>query len=110
MITAIALAGCLGEAALLYAMLILLRLSRKLGEVTKMPPYYRGYYVSVGLISVALLARMLSASVLLSPSDTIPGWLLSPWFSVVLHHLMLAAGLTVALPITWKYWGWLLRE
>ena len=39
--TAIAWAGCLGEASLIGALVILLRLSAKLGEVTKMKPYYR---------------------------------------------------------------------
>lgn len=110
MTLAIALASCVGEAALIYIMLILLRLSRKLGDVIKMKPYYRGYYVAIGFLSIALIVRFVQATLVASPADMWPAWVNSTWFSLVLHHAMLAMGLTVPLPIMWKYWGWLFRE
>jgi len=56
-ITIIALAGCLAEAALLYALLILLRLSKKLGAVRRMPSLPIGITMSLLLlIGIAWLA------------------------------------------------------
>ena len=106
----LALAGCVGEAGLICANVILLRLSRKLGVVTKSKPYYRGYYISIIVLSAALLARIGSVSMLASPADNLPFWFQDPWGMQLLHHALLALGLTMALPITYKYWGWLFRE
>ena len=111
MTTFFAIAGCLGEAALIYAMLILLQLSKKLGDVTKMKPYYRGYAVSAILLLVALIIRILNASLLFSPVADSSVWQQNNWILLSLpHHILLAIGLTIALPITAKYWGWLLKE
>jgi uncharacterized membrane protein len=110
MISVIALAGCLGEAALIVVIFILLRLSQKLGEVRRMSPIYRVYYVSAGLVSVALVTRLINASILLAPAGSFPALLSNPGFYLIMHHLMLALGLTIALPVTFRYWGWLLSE
>ena len=105
-----AIAGCVGEVALIWLMVILYRLSAKFGEVRKMRPYHRGYYAAGALVGVALATRFLRASLLLSPTGSAPPWLGSWWFDLVLHHAMLAIGLALAIPITLKYWGWLVRE
>jgi len=111
MTTFFAIAGCLGEAALIYAMLILLQLSKKLGDVTKMKPFYRGYYVSAVLLVLALIIRILNASLLFSPIASSTIWQQNDWVNLSLpHHILLTVGLTIALPITAKYWGWLLKE
>lgn len=108
--TVIAWAGCLGEASLLGALVIFLRLSAKLGEVTKMKPYYLGYYVAIGFVSVALLTRLLAASLWYDPLRPLASWVQSSGSYALIHHGALALGLTIALPITAKYWGWLLHE
>jgi len=111
MILFFALLSCLGEAALIHAMLILLQLSKKLGEVTRMKPLYRGYYVSIVLLGVTLVIRILNVSFLFSPAANSQGLQQHYWTIFALpHHILLAAGLTIALPVTWKYWGWLMSE
>lgn len=106
----ISLLGCLGEAALIYVMIIFLRLSKKLGEVTKMPPLYRGFYLAIFFLFVSAVTRFLSASLVSTPPEDLPAWFLSPWFYLILHDGMLSLGLSVALPLVWRYWGWLVRE
>ena len=111
MTTFFALIGCLGEAALIYAVVILLQLSKKLGEVTKMKRYYRGYYASAALLFLALIVRILNASLLFSPIASSEAWQQNHWIAFSLpHNILLAIGLTIALPVTIKYWGWLLKE
>ena len=58
-----ALFGCVGEAGLIFALVILLQLSKKLGEVTKMKPVYRGYYVAMLMLFLAFALRAIHASV-----------------------------------------------
>ena len=111
MIIFFALVGCLGEAALIHAILILLQLSKKLGDVTKMRPFYRAYYVSIVLLAMALVIRIVNASQLLSPATRLPTWEQGYWvFSSLPHNILLAICLTVALFVTAKYWGWLVKE
>ena len=106
-----ALGGCLGEAALIHAILILFQLSKKLGEVTKMRPFYRAYYVSIVFLTMALVARIVNASQLLSPATRLQTWEQDYWMlSPLPHNILLAIGLTVALFVTAKYWGWLVKE
>jgi hypothetical protein len=104
------LAGCVGEASIIYILAILMRLSRKLGEVKKERPYFRAYFVAIGLVSAALAMRIVGVSAIVStPTSTPLGFTLSDTYSLV-HHALLAVGLTIALLATLRYWGWLLRE
>jgi hypothetical protein len=103
-----AILGTIGLLSLLYALMILARFGQKLGAVTKMPRYYRGYYVSVFFLGVALIARLLRASVFWS--DSAAPLLVEPLFYLLLYHLPLAIGLAISLAITWHYWSWLLKE
>lgn len=105
-----AIVGSVGLISLLYALIILAQLGQKLGAVTKMRPLYRGYYVAVGLVGVALIVRFVRASVFWAPPATIPPLLNDPRFYFVLYHLPLAVGMTLSLGITWHYWNWLLKE
>jgi hypothetical protein len=102
-----AILGSAGLAAVLCVLVLLAQFGRKLGAVTKMRPYYRGYYVAVVCIGLALVMRLLRASVFQMPSQ---GILHDPIFYLVLYHLPLALGLTLSLGITWHYWSWLLKE
>lgn len=109
--TLFALLGCLGEGAILYAVFILLRLSQKLGEVTKMRPYYKGYYAAAVSIGLSVAIRFVQASFIATAyaGESITAH--SMWLGMTLaHHIFLALGLTLTLVIAWKYWGWLYGE
>jgi hypothetical protein len=103
--------GSTGLFSTIFLFYILARLSKKIGEVTRIPGYYRGFYASQFLIAIALVSYFLRASVRLSPPEGGIGLMLSnPLFYSLAYHLSLALGATIALVITWRYWGWLLRE
>lgn len=106
-----ALLGCLGEVSLLYGVTILLRLSKKLGEVTKMQPYYRGFYGSILCLVISFVVRFVQASLLDSITAGNPTPLANAWgMMFIIHHIALAVGLLVACAIAFLYWGWLFRE
>lgn len=105
-----AVLGSMGLISLTYALLVLAQFGRKLGAVTKMKPFYRGYYVAACFVGLALIVRLIRASVFLAPPDTIPTLLNSALFYLFFYHLPLAIGLSVGLAITWRYWSWLLKE
>jgi hypothetical protein len=105
-----AILGSMGLVSLLYALMILSRFGRKLGAVTKMRPFYKGYYAAAGCLGLALIVRLVRATVFWAPEAAIPPILSSPLFYLVLYHLPLAIGLCLGLVITWHYWSWLLKE
>lgn len=93
----------------MYMLYILSILSRKLGAVTKMKPYYRGNYVAMALILIAVIAHSLRLTSLISP-DVLPSALNSEAFYVAVYDLPMAAAATLGLLIALRYWGWLFRE
>ena len=105
-----AVLGSVGLASIVYALFILAQFGRKLGAVTKMKPYFKGYYVAASLVSVALVVRFVRASVFWAPRGSIPSLLNSSIFYLFLYHLPLVIGLCLGLLITWHYWSWLLKE
>lgn len=107
------LCAILGSASLvsvIYALAVLAQFGRKLGAVTKMRPYYRGYFLSIGGVGIALMARLIRTSVFWAPTDAIPSLLNSPLFYLLVYHLPLVLSLGLGLGITWRYWSWLLKE
>jgi hypothetical protein len=105
-----AILGSAGLASILFALVILAQFGRKLGAVTKMPPFYRGYYGAVGLVGVALVVWFIRTSVFWAHPEDIPSLLSAPVFYLLSYHLPLAIGLSLGLVITWHYWSWLLKE
>jgi hypothetical protein len=105
-----AIFGSAGLISLIYGLLILAQFGRKLGAVTKMRPFYRGYYAAAGCLGLALVVRFIRASVFWAPPETISTLLNAPVFYLLLYHLPLAVGLSGGLAITWHYWSWLLKE
>ena len=105
-----AILGSMGLVSILYAILILARFGRKLGAVTKMKPFYKGYYLSACCVGLALVVRFVRVTVFWAPRESIPSMLNSSLFYLLLHHLPLAIGLSLGLVITWHYWSWLLKE
>lgn len=106
----IAILSSMGIVAAIYVSYVLKELSWKLGSVTKMPPYYRVFYLMGGVLSVAIFARILKASLILVPPETIPYPLNSPFFYVAAYHIPLFLGMLTGLWATLKYWKWLLEE
>jgi hypothetical protein len=93
----------------IYIILIMAKLSQKLGAVTKMRGYYRGFYISAIFLLVSLIAYFLKTSVLLA-SEQAPALLNNDWFYLLTYYLPLAVGTSVSLAITLRYWDWLLKE
>lgn len=105
-----AILGSLGLFALLYALVILAQFGNKLGAVTKMRPFYRGYYGAACLVGIALIVRFIRTSVFWASPGSMSPILNEPLFYLLLYHLPLALGMTLGVGITWHYWSWLLKE
>ncbi len=101
--------GALGLLSVIYAFYILANLSRRYGEVIRMPPHYRGFYFAIGLVAVALFSHLLRDMVLLDPEQG-PAWLNSDRFYLLAFYLPLALAVTLAIIIAWRYWSWILKE
>lgn len=99
----------LGTVAIAFLFFILARLSKKLGDVTRMPPYYRWFWIGNGFLGIALISQLLRISVTLTKQASYP-WLESPLFYLITYHLPMAVGITIGLAVTWRYWRWLLTE
>jgi hypothetical protein len=104
-----AVLGSAGLMSAIYITLIMARLSQKLGAVTKMRGYYRGFYVSALFLLVSLIAHFLKTSVLLASSQA-PALLNNDLFYLFTYYLPLAIGTSISLAITLRYWDWLLKE
>jgi hypothetical protein len=104
-----AVLGSMGLISAIYITLIISKLSQKLGAVTKMRGYYRGFYVSAIFLLVSLIAHLLKTSVLLA-SEQAPALLNSDLFYLLTYYLPLAIGTSINLAITLRYWDWLLKE
>lgn len=99
----------LGLVALMYAAYILANLSRRFGFILKMKPYYRGFYIAIGLMTIALISHLLRASVILDP-DKAPEPFDQVWFYLLTFYLPLTIGIGLCLAVAWRYWSWLLKE
>jgi hypothetical protein len=112
MVTFSGLIGLVGLASVLYALYILNQLSRKLGAVTKMPPYFRGFYVAAVLGACAFLARIIRTSAISASGVANPelAWAREPLFAVLGYHLPLAVAMTISVAIAWRYWSWLWQD
>ena len=104
-----AVASSLGLVGLIYTIIIMARLSQRLGAVTKMRPLYRGLYLAAAFILVPLIVHFLRLSTLGTPPEEM-SVLRQDWCILLFYSLPMAIGMTVSLVITWRYWSWLLRE
>lgn len=102
-------AALIGLGGVIFILHILAVFSRKLGAVTKMKPYYRGLYVAMGLVTLALMADWLILMV--DPGSTAtPEWVLSDGFYLLGFVLPLLGGVALAVGVVLRYWSWLFRE
>jgi len=95
--------------AVIYATLIYMNLSRRLGTVTKMRPYYRGFLAATGFIGIALMAYIVRNAAYLA-ADGSADWLLSPTCGLICFHIPLFIGVVIDVALVWRYWAWLLTE
>jgi len=98
-----------GTIAAIVVLYILARLSKKLGAVTRMAPYYRWYWVGMASLLVGLMSQFLRITVLLA-GEAHYSWFNAAPFYLFTYHLPVALGVTIGLVVTWRYWSWLLRE
>jgi hypothetical protein len=98
--------GALGMISIAVALVVLGRLSYRLGRVTGAGPSYRGFYVAAALVGIGAAARMSNLV-----GDTAASLNLHQnVFWVFLYHGAPAAGLTLGVFVAWRYWSWLLAE
>lgn len=105
----ITLLSPLGTISIIFLVFILAQLSKKLGAVTRMPPYYRWFWAGIGFLVIALISQLLRISISLTGQASYQLWNNS-LFYLVTYHLPIAIGATIGLVVTWRYWGWLLTE
>ena len=101
--------GSLSLLALIHTFYIMGNLSRRYGQVIRLPPLYRGYYIGMMLICIAFISHLMRDSVILAP-DQGPRLLSSETFYVLAYYLPLALAVTVAIAVSWRYWSWILKE
>jgi|Deesub1362A_J573_1020465.scaffolds.fasta_scaffold02905_2 hypothetical protein len=98
-----------GLISIIYIAFVLSRLSKRLGEVSRMPTRaYRGFYLALSLLTASLLTLLLRISALLAPEKA-PAFLTSAVFHLLFHYIPLAIGVTICLIVTIRYWGWLIK-
>lgn len=100
------LLGLLGSIAIAIALLVLGLLSKRLGSVTRTPPYYVWFYVAAGLMLVSILARLVH----LGQGPEVAAALIDDKVSVLLYAGLPAIAITLGVVVAWRYWSWLLAE
>lgn len=93
--------------ALVFLLDLYLILSRRLGEVTRMHPYYRHFVIGEGFVGLATVVQIMRTAAYLSHMPEV-AFLLSPVFSVFAFHLPFLIGIVIGILIAWRYWSWLL--
>jgi len=100
------LAGLLGPFAIGCTLIVLGRLSQRLGHVAEVRPYYLGLYVAAGLVWAGMLVRLYFITRGLADSQALEQNVLY----TLLNDGLPAIGITLGLILTWYYWSWLLAE
>jgi hypothetical protein len=92
-----------GLFSIAVALVVLGLLSRRLGQVTRAPRYYLGFFVAAVLLIVSLLFRLFNVIQSYIPATDDP-------VAVIFYIGLPAFALTISLMIAWRYWSWLLAE
>lgn len=95
--------GLVSMLSIAVALLVLGLLSKRLGQVTRAPRYYRGLYAAAVLVIISLLFRLQNVIQLRIPATDDP-------VTVIIYSGLPAIALTISLIIAWRYWSWLLAE
>lgn len=107
----VAVIGTVGMGAVVLVLVILARLTQKWELVTRSRSHYRLFYAASLLVGLASMARMVRIGYV-NPAPGAPAFLLDPhsWFYLCFYHIPLAVGSTISLIVTWRNWGWLVKE
>lgn len=89
-----------GLVAVMVMLYIFAMLSKRLGAVTKMKPYYRGFYVALLAVAIAMAAALLRH----------PGASGDGSIYIFTYYLPLILAGVISLVVAYRYWGWLFRE
>jgi hypothetical protein len=106
LVTPLGVVGLLGVMYLLYLFALL---SQRLGAVTKMKPYYIGFYVAMIFLTFSILARVVISSLALAPQSG-ASFLDSPLFSLAFYHIPFVIAIAISVGVAWRYWSWLFKE
>ena len=93
----------IGVFSIAVALVVLGLLSKRLGQVTRAPRYYRGFYMAALFLIVSLLFRLFNIVQSQIPAADDP-------VAVIFYIGLPAFALTISLMIAWRYWSWLLAE
>lgn len=100
------LLGLLGSVAITIALVVLGLLSKRLGSVTRTPPYYLWLFVAAGLMTISTLARLVNLGL-----GTMAAAGVDDDLGLVLFYVGLpAVAITLGIVVVWRYWSWLLAE
>lgn len=99
----------LGLLAALFMLYIFSTLSRRLGNVTKMKPYYRGLYIGIALMGLAVLAHLLRVIWWLDAA-ALPEIFTRDSFYTLTYYVPMTLAVTISLVVVWRYWSWLFTE
>ena len=99
----------MGHLALAILLLLLRSMGKRLGKALEMPPYHRLYLASVFLLLFPLPVYW---ALVLAKGDPFfgPSYQAVMATKLLLASLPSAAGLTVAIYPTAKYWKWIWKE
>lgn len=101
--------GSLSLLAVIYMYYILANLSRRYGQVIRLAPYYRGFYVGMVLICVAFLSHLVQDTLIIAPEQA-PSLLTNDWLYLLTYYIPLALAVTIGIVVAWRYWSWIGKE
>ena len=101
--------GSLSLLAVLYTFYILGNLSRRYGQVIRLPPYYRGFHAAMVLITAAFISHLIRDSVIVA-LDAAPPLLKEDWFYLLTYYVPLALAIAIGAVVAWRYWSWIVKE
>ncbi|WP_162909481.1 hypothetical protein [Aggregatilinea lenta] len=100
----LALLSVAAPLALIYGLYVMAQISQRFGAVTKRPPYYRWFYVSMALMLLPVVMR------LLAPGMGDDGVIYDDSIDAFLVTIPLVLSLALALGTAWRYWDWLIHS
>lgn len=100
------IAGLLAYLSMAVAMLVLARLSQRLGTVTHAKSNYYWHYLAAALICAGALSRLYFITI---GQDSLEAANQKLVYTLLSDGLP-AVGITIGLIVTWHYWSWLLAE
>lgn len=98
--------GLLGTAGIALMLMILGLLSKRLGEATRAPRRYVGFFVGAELLFLSVAVQGANLLFNFASREELERSFL--W--VFLYNGLPALGLSIGLYFAWHYWSWLLAE